>query len=333
MDWSQILGLAINGVGVLMVVQALKNYVMPWLTMTYPWALPILALGAGSAMTWATLLLTDLVGAPIDLSAITGILTGAMAVVGYGVARQTPFIRQRKFVIPKRGGGFRGSSLLICFLVSAFLFLLSGPLFAQGYDKKRGREKPEDEKVAAQPPEEEEKITFQFSTIAIGFGSFFDNEGVTFSTAALYGALQWHGIGLPIIKEGSSTGIMLEGHVAQILGQEEFGYSMRVQDLTTVDYRIWSITRVPISAIPLNMLQAGSVSRMYTGVDVLLTEGGSGRPLPEDRPDVFSDWTGDFDQRFVIGGDLGILGPGNLAFEIYSFQDDLPFAFAFFYGF
>jgi len=216
------------------------------------------------------------------------------------------------------------------------LLLLASSLLAQGYDKNRGREDKQDtEKVAATQPAEEEKIRFQFTTVAIGFGSFFDNERVTFSTDALYGALQWHGIGLPIIKEGTSTGILLEGHVAQILGQEEFGYSMRVQDLSTVDYRIWSMTRVPISAIPLNIFQSGSVSRMYTGVDVLLTEGGTGRSLPEDRPEdmIVDDWTGDYDKRFVLGGDLGVLGPGNVAFEIYSFQQDQPIAFAIFYGF
>ncbi len=102
MDWSAIIGLVINGVGVLMAVQVLKNYVMPFLKTSYPWALPIIALGAGSAMTWVTLLITDLVGVAIDLTAITGILTGAMAVVGYGVARKTPFVKQKKFVIPKR---------------------------------------------------------------------------------------------------------------------------------------------------------------------------------------------------------------------------------------
>ncbi len=321
MDWSQIIGLAINSVGVLMAVQVLKNYVMPWLKTTYPWVLPILALAAGSLMTWVTLVMTDLVGVPIDLSAITGVLTGAMAVVGYGVARNTPFVSQKKFVIPKRGGGFRGSSLLICFLVSAFLFLLSGPLFAQGYDKKRGREKPEDEKVAATQPAEDEKVRFQFTTAAIGFGSFFDQEAVTFSSEALYVAVQWHGIGLPVIKEGASTGLLFEGHAAQILGQEEFGNSMRVQSLSSVDYRLWSMSRIPISAIPLNILQSGSVSRMYSGTDILLAEGGSG------------DYTDDFDVRLVFGGDMGVLGPGNLAFEIYSFQDDQSIAFAFFYGF
>ncbi len=225
----------------------------------------------------------------------------------------------------------------IYFVLFMFLFLLSGPLFGQGYDKKRGREKPEDEeagKVAAAQPAGEEKIRFQFTTAAIGFGSFFDQEAVTFSVAALYVAVQWHGIGLPIIEEGTSTGILLEGHAAQILGQEEFGYSMRVQDLSTVDYRIWSMTRVPISAIPLNILQSGSVSRMYTGVDVLLAEGGTGRSPPPDRADwPENDWTGDFNQRFVLGGDLGVLGPGNVAFEIYSFQEDVPIAFALFYGF
>ena len=178
MDWSQILGLAINGIGVLMVVQVLKNYVMPWLKTTYPWALPIIALGAGSAMTWLTLLLTDLIGVPIDLSAITGILTGAMAVVGYGVARNTPLVSQKKFVIPKRGGGFRGSSLLLCFLVPVFLFLLTGPLQAQTFE----------------------------NDFALGGGGFFGEEEQTFNRDSLFVAVHWSGIELPL-NAGSGLGI------------------------------------------------------------------------------------------------------------------------------
>lgn len=209
-----------------------------------------------------------------------------------------------------------GSGVALIFL--AFM-LSTTPLKAQGYDKGRGRE-PAEKPQAAAKAEEDENLRFQFNTIAFGFGSFFDQESVTFSTDALYGAVQWHGVGLPVVKEGTSTGIMLEGHVGKIFGQEEFVYSMRVQGLMTVDYRIWSITRVPISAIPLAALQAGSVSRMYSGTDILLAEGGTGN------------YTDNFDVRLVFGGDLGVLGPGNMAFEIYSFQENLPIAFALFYG-
>lgn len=206
---------------------------------------------------------------------------------------------------------------LFIFLV---FFLASSSLFAQGYDKNRGRDS----------VEKEESIRFQFKSLAFGFGSFFDNEAITFSKDALYGAIQWHGIGLPIIEEGSSTGILLEGHVGQILGQEEFGYSMRVQDLRTVDYRIWSMTRVPISAIPFNIFKKGVVSRMYSGTDILLTEGGTDILLAEEGE---IDYTKDFNVRLVFGGDLGVIGPGNMTFEIYSFQKNQPIAFAIFYGF
>ncbi len=197
----------------------------------------------------------------------------------------------------------------------AFLLFILVPslLLAQGYDKNRGREKAEDEAVKVPI------IELQLERIALGFGSFFDNENVTFSTDALYLSVQLHGIALPFIKEGTSTGITFEGHPGKVFTKAiEGGYE---QLLENVDWRLWSTTRIPISAMPIRALQSGSLSRMFAGTDLLIAEGG-----PED-------FTGDFDARFVFGGDLGLLGPGNTVFEIYMFQQDVPIAFAIFYGF
>jgi hypothetical protein len=141
---------------------------------------------------------------------------------------------------------------------------------------------------------------------------------VTFSTDALYVPIQFHGVGLPFIKEGTSTGIAVEIHPSKLLSFEDGG--VRVQQIGQLDYRLWSITRVPISAIPWGRLQSGSVARMFSGVDMLIDEGGK-------------DFTEGFDVRMVIGGDLGVLGPGNLVVEIYSFQQDVPIAFSLLYGF
>ena len=132
-------------------------------------------------------------------------------------------------------------------------------------------------------------------------------------------SVQWHGIELPFLEDGTSTGLSFEGHPAKLIEKViEGGRFLAIED---VDYRIWSTTRVPVSAIPIKALQDGTPGRMFTGVDVLLVEGG---PL---------DWTEDFDARLVIGGDLGVLGPGNLVFELYMLQKDVPIAFSIFYGF
>lgn len=185
--------------------------------------------------------------------------------------------------------------------------------FSQGYDKDRGRD--------VEAEDEKPKVEFNLGRIALGVGSFFDTEAITFSTDALYFSVQWHGFEFPILKEGTSTGIMIEGHVAKLFTEDFEDGDVRFQYLEHLDYRIWSCNRVPINAIPIEKLQSGSISRMYAGTDLLIAEGG---------PD---DFTGDFDARFVFGGDLGVIGPGNLVVEIYSFQQDIPIAFGIFYGF
>ena len=192
------------------------------------------------------------------------------------------------------------------------VMLLPAIAFGQGYDKQRGR-------VQARADEKRPVVRLQIKQWAVGFGSFFDQEAVTFSTKALYGAVQLHGIGFPALKEGTSTGIVIEGHPARLFAETSEG-GVRLQALDNVDFRLWSINRVPMSAIPLKIFQSGTMSRIFSGGDILLYEQG-----PED-------WTGEHDTRMVLGGDLGVLGPGNVVVEIYMFQKDIPIAFAVFYG-
>ncbi len=195
-------------------------------------------------------------------------------------------------------------SIRVAFLV-LFVFLLSSFAFTQGYDRDRGRVKAK--AVAG------DFVTFQYTAIAGGIGSFFSEEAITFDTKALFIPIQFHGVGLPFIKQGTSTGVALELHPTSVA----YGSS---GPFFGSDYRLWSITRMPISAVPLSKLQSGTPSRTFLGADILIDEGGE-------------DYTGEFEVRFVIGGDLGVLGPGNIVLEIYSFQKDIPIAFAIFYGF
>lgn len=193
------------------------------------------------------------------------------------------------------------------------VMLLPAIALGQGYDEKRGRVQ------AVRASEKKPVVQLQIKQWAFGFGSFFDQESVTFSAKALYGTVQLHGVGFPALAEGTSTGIAIEGHPAQLLTKS--GGDFRFQALDNVDYRVWSINRVPMSVIPINIFQSGTLSRVFSGLDILLYEQG-----PED-------WTGEHDTRMVIGGDLGVLGPGNVVVEIYMLQQDVPIAFAIFYGF
>ena len=87
MDWVLIAGTFLNIVVVMVIVQALKTYVMPFLKTKYPWVLPILALVAGPAVTMAANWLTAYLGVPIDFTEIIGVLTGVSAVVMYTTVR------------------------------------------------------------------------------------------------------------------------------------------------------------------------------------------------------------------------------------------------------
>ena len=207
-------------------------------------------------------------------------------------------------VTAKRGGpGFRHMAPIFIIAI-----MLSTTSFAQGYDKSRGR--PE-----AEPAEG--NFDLQLERITIGIGAFLNQPSL--SGDMLFGSIQLHGVGLPFIREGTSTGIAFEGHITKIFTENIDG--LIVQSFETMDWRVWSITRVPMAAIPIRALKSGTPARMFLIADVLLAEGG---PV---------DWTDGFDARIGFGGDLGILGPGNLVIEVYMFQRDIPIAVGFSYGF
>ena len=196
-------------------------------------------------------------------------------------------------------------------LLVVTLFLFSSVALGQGYDRNRGKT------TARTNPDA--KIQFQVDAFSFGAGTFFDNDGIVLSSESLFVELQFHGIALPFIKQGTSTGIALEGHLASMFGRERWA-NYEAMSFSEMSWRIWSITRVPLSAIPIKALQSGSASRIFAGTDLLIAEGGT-------------DYTKGFDVRFVIGGDLGAIGPGNLVLEVYTFEPEKPVYFAFIYGF
>ncbi len=99
MNWPEILAVFVNSVLVLIAVQALKNYVMPFLKTRHPWTLPIIAMIAGPIFEPLSTFLTGLIGYPIDLSAIVAVLTGAASVAIYGVLRKAGRTRGGKILI------------------------------------------------------------------------------------------------------------------------------------------------------------------------------------------------------------------------------------------
>lgn len=88
MDWNQIIAAAINSVLVLMAVQLLKTYALPWLKQQAPWVLPIVSLVIGPALTAAVNALSAMFGYPIDLSPIIGVFAGGTAVALHQIGKQ-----------------------------------------------------------------------------------------------------------------------------------------------------------------------------------------------------------------------------------------------------
>ena len=299
-DWGEIAATAISAVGVLIAVKLL-TWFLPILRQRYPWIIPILAVLGPAGLTKLAEILLAVLGHPVDFGPLIDMLAGggALAVVAHQVYKQSN--KGDRPVKPL--GRFRRAAPI--FIIGA---MLSAPAFGQGYDKNRGR--PEAEKI------DDARFDLQLERIAVGFGAFLNQTSL--STDMLFGAIQLHGIGLPFIREGTSTGIALEGHITKIFTEQIDGVT--VQSFETMDWRVWSITRVPVSAIPVKALQSGTPARMFLIADVLIAEGG---PV---------DWTDGFEFRGGFGGDLGIIGPGNLVIEVYS-QRDIPVAVGLVYGF
>lgn len=301
-DWGEVGAMAISAVGVLIAVRFL-TWALPILRQRYPWMLPILAVLGPAGLTKLSEILLGVLGHPVDFGPLIDLLTGggAFAVVIHQIYKQSR--KGEKRPSAKSRGGFRRVAPI--FIIGV---MLSATSFAQGYDKTRAR--PE-----AEPAEG--IIDLQLERISIGIGAFLNQPSL--SGDMLFGSIQLHGIGLPFIREGTSTGIALEGHITKIFTENIEGVT--VQSFETMDWRVWSITRVPMSAIPIKALKSGTPGRMFLIADVLLAEGG---PV---------DWTDGFEARVGFGGDLGILGPGNLVIEVYMFQQGIPFAVELGYGF
>ncbi len=88
MEWMLLLANLINAVLVVALVQAIKTYVMPFLRINAPWALPLIAFAIGPLMMLAMEALSGVVGYPIDLSPIIGVFTGGTAVAMNQVVKQ-----------------------------------------------------------------------------------------------------------------------------------------------------------------------------------------------------------------------------------------------------
>ena len=88
MDWYEVAAAAINSVLVLMAVQFLRSYGMPWLKEKADWLIPIIAIVIGPGMVALTNYLTMLLGYPIDLSPISGVFLGGSAVAIHQVGKQ-----------------------------------------------------------------------------------------------------------------------------------------------------------------------------------------------------------------------------------------------------
>jgi len=88
MDWYEVAAAAINSVLVLMAVQFLRSYGMPWLKKNADWLIPIIAVFIGPLMVVLTNFLTEWAGYPIDLSPISGVFLGGSAVAIHQVGKQ-----------------------------------------------------------------------------------------------------------------------------------------------------------------------------------------------------------------------------------------------------
>jgi hypothetical protein len=149
---------------------------------------------------------------------------------------------------------------------------------------------------------------FVIEEVSVGGGSMFGDEAMTFSWDAAFFAVHWQGI---TVTDAARTGLGVEIHPATVVSSFEDG--VNVQAIDTVDWRLWSLNRVKMSALQI----PGEVwESMYLGGDLLLAEGGG------------FDFTGDFSARFVYG-----VREGPIQLELYMFEKYRPISFAMMYRF
>ena len=92
-DWGLVVATAINAVGVLLAVQAIKHFV-PTLKKRYPWLIPLIAVAAAPGLAQLTELAFRFLGHPVDFGPILAALTGTMAVTMNQVSKQTQGIKK-----------------------------------------------------------------------------------------------------------------------------------------------------------------------------------------------------------------------------------------------
>lgn len=154
-------------------------------------------------------------------------------------------------------------------------------------------------------------IRVEPSEISIGGGAMIGENGIIASWDSAFAAIQWRGI--QMFADNFVSGVGLEVHPAAVFSVKDG--NVLVQAFDQVDFRVWSLNRVKMSATQL----PGSVwESMFIGTDLLLYEGGS------------TDFTGDFDMRLVYGVQEQA-GPGFIDLEIYMFERYRPVSFAVFY--
>jgi uncharacterized membrane protein YdcZ (DUF606 family) len=87
-DWKVLVAGLINSVLVVGAVQLIKVS-LPKLRESVPWALPLIAMVGGPLLVWGQNQLMTVLGVPVDLSPLMGVLTGGTAVALNQVVKQT----------------------------------------------------------------------------------------------------------------------------------------------------------------------------------------------------------------------------------------------------
>jgi hypothetical protein len=160
-------------------------------------------------------------------------------------------------------------------------------------------------------PVQAQTIKVEPTQISVGGGAMLGDNGIIASWDSAFAAVQWHGVAM--FSQNVTTGVGIEIHPAAVLSMNEDG--VFVQAIDQVDWRLWSMNRVKMSAlqIPGQLWES-----MFVGTDLLIREGGS------------TDFTGGFSARLVYGVKEKA-GPGWIEMEIYMFEKYRPVSFAFLY--
>ena len=154
-------------------------------------------------------------------------------------------------------------------------------------------------------------IRVEPTQISVGGGAMIGDDFIITSWDSAFASIQWHGVSM--FDADLTSGVGLEIHPAAVLSFQEDG--IRMQAIDQVDFRVWSLNRLKMSALQL----PGPIwDSMFIGTDLLVYEGGS------------TDHTGDFTARLVYGV-REKAGPGWIELELYMFEKYRPVSFALLY--